>query len=238
LQTATILSKSERLALKELKSLDNIIIKPADKGGNIVLLNRQEYINMCMIHLDDKSCYRTLPSDLTNTFLSELNILLADAKTQQVITVDEQKFLIPHPNPTVATFYCLPKVHKGTRPPPGRPIVSGNNSLTERLDKILHAMDVLLQGWKIIHGVAILSCSLGNNESNPYSLYGWVTKDQLSCQWEVLSEGNQKWSDIQECEGLVPRQLQSSTEVKQSNTGRNKGEGDIGTKKTLKAMKK
>ncbi|CAH2293862.1 Hypothetical predicted protein [Pelobates cultripes] len=80
-QTSDIsnLSPCKRKALKELKQQMDIIIKPADKGGNIVLVNRPEYVNMCMSHLDDKTHYRTLPSDPTTNFVGKLVTLLNDA---------------------------------------------------------------------------------------------------------------------------------------------------------------
>lgn len=44
-------------------------------------------------------------------------------------------------NPQIPTFYALPKIHKGTKPLKGRPIVSGINSVTQNvgiyLDQVL-----------------------------------------------------------------------------------------------------
>ncbi|CAH2219836.1 Hypothetical predicted protein, partial [Pelobates cultripes] len=149
--TTSNLSFMERKALKDLQQQTEIIIKPADKGGNIVLMNRSEYVAMCMSHLDDSTHYRTLPLDPTKNFIRELDTLLNDALTKQVINLDEFRFLLPHKNPTIATFYCLPKIHKRTWPPPGRPIVSGNNCLTQPLskfiEKILHPMVLTLPSY-------------------------------------------------------------------------------------------
>ena len=39
-------------------------------------------------------------------------------------------------------FYILPKIHKNKFPPPGRPIVSSVNSLTEKISMLL---DIILQ---------------------------------------------------------------------------------------------
>ncbi|CAH2282575.1 Hypothetical predicted protein [Pelobates cultripes] len=69
----------EQKALKELKTLDNVIIKPADKGGNIVLLNRDMYIDMCMAHISDESNYSVLPSDPTASYIREFEALLSKA---------------------------------------------------------------------------------------------------------------------------------------------------------------
>ncbi|CAH2283625.1 Hypothetical predicted protein [Pelobates cultripes] len=145
------LSFAERRALQDFKQQTDLIIKPADKGGNIVLMKRSEYVDMCMCHLNDISYYRILSSDPTSTYVNELETLLHDALNQQIINQDELIFLLPNKTPTIATFYCLPKIHKGTRPPPGRPIVSGNNCLTEALskfvEKILHPLVLKLPSY-------------------------------------------------------------------------------------------
>ncbi len=38
------LTKEERKALKELKSNTNIVIKKADKGSAVIIMNRDDYI--------------------------------------------------------------------------------------------------------------------------------------------------------------------------------------------------
>ncbi|CAH2305628.1 Hypothetical predicted protein [Pelobates cultripes] len=63
------LSYAENQALKELSSDKNIIIKPSEKGGNIVILEKDMYIDMCMIHLNDTSCYQKLKGDPTKKYL-------------------------------------------------------------------------------------------------------------------------------------------------------------------------
>ncbi|CAH2223725.1 Hypothetical predicted protein [Pelobates cultripes] len=83
------LTINERKALKELKSLDNVIIKPADKGGKIVLLNRDMYIDMCMAHLSDASNYSVLPSDPTEIYIKEFEALLITALEQRIINMEE-----------------------------------------------------------------------------------------------------------------------------------------------------
>ncbi|XP_063297656.1 olfactory receptor 2D2-like [Pelobates fuscus] len=78
------LTFNERKALNELKMLDDVIIKPADKGGNIVLLNCDMYIEMCMAHLNDKNNYSILPSDPTEAYIKELENLLMKAMEQKI----------------------------------------------------------------------------------------------------------------------------------------------------------
>ena len=47
------LSKDERKALKELQSDTLIVILPADKGRSTVILNREDYLEKCMNHINN-----------------------------------------------------------------------------------------------------------------------------------------------------------------------------------------
>ncbi|KAJ8023245.1 hypothetical protein HOLleu_35605 [Holothuria leucospilota] len=51
------LSSQERQALRELRSKENIVIKPVDKGGAIVLQNREDYISEEHRQLADNSFF-------------------------------------------------------------------------------------------------------------------------------------------------------------------------------------
>ena len=47
------LSKNERKVLKELQSDTSILILPADKGRSTVILNREDYLEKFMDHIDN-----------------------------------------------------------------------------------------------------------------------------------------------------------------------------------------
>ena len=57
------LSVEQRKAIVDLENDDSIIIKPADKGGPIVIMNSDDYINACFDTLADPNFYEELPSD-------------------------------------------------------------------------------------------------------------------------------------------------------------------------------
>lgn len=67
-----------------------------------------------------------------------LVILLTHARNSEWITDSEMKYMTVE-HPSVATFYLLPKVHKPPFDnPPGRPIISGNGTLTEPASKFVY----------------------------------------------------------------------------------------------------
>ena len=58
------LSKAERKALKELQSDTSIVVLPADKGRSTVILNREDYLEKCMDHINNDP-YQLLKKDPT-----------------------------------------------------------------------------------------------------------------------------------------------------------------------------
>lgn len=119
--------------LEVIKSLENekeLIVKPSDKGGNTVILDRDQYLSMCKRLLDDKTCYEGLPRDPTEMFQKELLGILETSKRNELINHDEFDFLYPR-FPRVVTFYSLPKHNKRLSPLKGRPIVSGIDCLSQ-----------------------------------------------------------------------------------------------------------
>ena len=47
------LSKEERKALKELQSDTSIVLSPAEKGRPTAILNREDYLEKCMDHINN-----------------------------------------------------------------------------------------------------------------------------------------------------------------------------------------
>ncbi|XP_071504653.1 uncharacterized protein [Diadema antillarum] len=124
------LPKEERQALSSLKNRSDIIIKPADKGSAVVVMDRQQYIDEAMKHLRNPSHYTLLDFDPTNNFSQQIQSTLDDMKEHEHLTKKAHKFLSPV-NAKPARFYLLPKIHKPGNP--GRPILSGNGSPTENI---------------------------------------------------------------------------------------------------------
>ena len=119
-------------ALKELSANKNIVIKPADKGGATVIQNRADYVAEGLRQLGDQVFYKPLDSDLTTEHNTKIIAHLDNMLKRGEITERVARFLVTE-EPRTAQLYLLPKVHKNVTPVPGRPIVSANESPTERV---------------------------------------------------------------------------------------------------------
>ncbi|XP_041438006.1 uncharacterized protein LOC121399985 [Xenopus laevis] len=74
-------TKEERTALRGLRENSSIIVKPADKGGAVVVLDYKYYKTELLGQLSDASCYCKLSYDPTFKFQNQLKILLEEACT-------------------------------------------------------------------------------------------------------------------------------------------------------------
>ena len=81
------LSPQEIKAIRELTGDKSIIIKPADKGGAIVILDRLDYLREGYKQLSDTNFYRHLEEDLTSEHVREIS--LAVEQMFQDFEIDE-----------------------------------------------------------------------------------------------------------------------------------------------------
>ena len=130
------LRKTELTALNSLKNNRDIVIKKADKGSAVVILNRKDYIREGLRQLNDTNFYEEQDVDLTNYHINLVKIQVENMLKSKEIDSKCAEYLITE-NPRTANFYLLPKIHKGTIPPPGRPIVSANDCPTERISQFV-----------------------------------------------------------------------------------------------------
>ncbi|KAM7176581.1 uncharacterized protein RBU57_002185 [Macrochelys suwanniensis] len=128
------LSRAEHNAINSLRNNSNIIIKKADKGGAVVIMNKLEYEQEAVRQLCNSTFYRPLSSDPTEEYQKKLHHLLQKlpGKAQEQICTDT--FLEPRPG----AFYLLPKIHKPGNP--GRPIISGIGTLTAGLSGYIDSL--------------------------------------------------------------------------------------------------
>ncbi|XP_073517629.1 uncharacterized protein [Phyllobates terribilis] len=79
------MSKEERVALEHLKNLPNVVIKPADKGGNLVIWPNDLYEKQAAKILEFPGCYQKLTFNPLTQFQSQLIEILEKAFEDNVI---------------------------------------------------------------------------------------------------------------------------------------------------------
>lgn len=135
------LSPELRYSLNCLRKNQDIIIKPADKGGNVCILDREHYISEAERQLDNKKYYiTTSPNEVNNNkLIRELNTILFTIHERGLLTHKQLDYLKAKPEDKPRYFYLLPKIHKPTSKwpspymPEGRPIVGNCESITRRI---------------------------------------------------------------------------------------------------------
>lgn len=117
---------------KQLSNNQSLIIKEADKGGNVGVWPVEMYVIEAKRQLNNNTCYLPLPTDPTEHSKKKMDTILRTGKQFRILAKSEVDFLTVE-RPVVPTFYLVPKVHKSLTNPPGRPIVSGIGGLCENV---------------------------------------------------------------------------------------------------------
>ena len=143
-------SKHERQAIITLRKNTDIVIKPADKGGAIVIMNKEDYIKEGERQLSNTTHYQKVDNikKLRQKFIKEVEHSLRSLKSKEYINEDIFKILFRN-NPRTSNLYLLPKIHKKDNP--GRPIINSVGSLTETIsalvDEILRKYSKLAKSY-------------------------------------------------------------------------------------------
>ena len=144
-------SKEEWQAMRELANDRIIVIKQADKGSCVVVLDRSDYIAGAEKQLSDQNVYRDV--DFKDKILQDLadssNKLFQNLKRKGSITGKELKyFTIDFKKATnLGKFYLLPKIHKRLENVPGRPVISNCGTSTEKVSEL---KPVMQSSWPYI----------------------------------------------------------------------------------------
>ena len=152
------LSDMERQGLEELQQSTAIIIKPADKGSAIVILDRAQYVQEALRQLENTEYYQPLAAPMYLDTAAQIKGIVEAMTNNKIISPKQGKYLIGEEAPRKRLFYLLPKIHKApeTWPipfkiPPGRPIVSdcGSESywVAEFLDYYLNPLSILHESY-------------------------------------------------------------------------------------------
>ncbi len=148
------LSQGERAALRDLKAATDIVIKKADKGNTIVVMDTDFYRDKLVLedHLNTPT-YSIAPVNSDKNVFKELTKVVE--KHRNCLTEKETQFIL-NKDWKSSNFYVLPKIHKnkkiaekfaGTNAEyaemdtpkdlKGRPITAGPNTPTRGLSELL-----------------------------------------------------------------------------------------------------
>lgn len=152
------LTKLEREAIETLRNNPNIIIKEADKGGTLVVMNKEFYYKKIIDMLHNEEYYEPSDKDCESKILRKIKSLVNNHNNE--LSKKELDYIINFETIS-AHFYGLPKIHKSKliqdeikkqkseyielldpEDLSFRPIVGGPESPTQRLSRLL---DILLK---------------------------------------------------------------------------------------------
>ena len=124
------LKKEEWTAITTLRNNKDIVIKPSDKGGSIVIVNKHDYLQEGLKQLSNRNHDKILEEDPIQEYNNQIFQVLQQAANLNIIDGKTKKTLY-NKSPQCPSFYMLPKIHKPNYP--GRPIVNGIGSITEKI---------------------------------------------------------------------------------------------------------
>ena len=130
------LTKEGYKAVKSLSKNTDIVIKPADKGSAIVILDKQSYISEGERQLHNNQIYEETGSDLTGEVIHRINLHVQNMLERGQISQSTCNYLTNDIDRT-QQFYLLPKFCKDSHNPTGRLIVSGSGGPTEKTSQFV-----------------------------------------------------------------------------------------------------
>ena len=101
--------------MTRLKENENILIKKADKGSNVVIQNKADYKEEVLRQLSESKFYKEINKNLTSSQRKQVQEFIGELYTKKEISEQTFKFLLTGDNRT-SVFYMLPKIHKNILP--------------------------------------------------------------------------------------------------------------------------
>ena len=103
------MSYLERQAITTLEQREDIILKEADKGSSVVIMNKEFYISKAEEIIHDQLAYQQIQSDEDTKLMKKIQNFVVEYETE--LTKKEISYLT-HFEFKTSNLYCLPKVHK------------------------------------------------------------------------------------------------------------------------------
>lgn len=147
------LTKEQQTELRSLQNMHNVIFSKSDKGGAIIISNKDQYINEGLRQLNSihyKEVNKPNLTDIKRVLLKRVNGMFDNGEIDRT-TLD---FLSGPPNkePKLGRLFLLPKIHKLSEDviqgiknqsiivnelPISRPIISQCNCVSERVSQFI-----------------------------------------------------------------------------------------------------
>ena len=105
------LTMREITALRTLSRDTSRVIKPADKGGATVVMDKEDYIKACESHLSDTKFYSTPPHTDDFDYAVRTRLIVGRMKRLGMISDSTEEFCSDIEG-NERLFYGLPKAHK------------------------------------------------------------------------------------------------------------------------------
>ena len=129
-------TKAEHLALENLRKDKDCIIITVDKGVDLIVIDKTEYITICEDLLQDNSVCQHLSKDTNPNIHRELIKILQDYNNNNFISETEYILLKPPgSNSPAGRIYGLPRIHKNNMPM--HPIISACGTATKAIGKFI-----------------------------------------------------------------------------------------------------
>ena len=116
-ESGSPLTKKHLVALKELRTREDILLSKPDKGAGVVPMNKNDYVEkMTLILSDDSKFIRSKDGkDRTSTAEAQMTDCLKRLKHQDIITKEIFEEIKPL-GAVTSRLYGLPKIHKPNAP--------------------------------------------------------------------------------------------------------------------------
>ena len=127
------LTRDENSAFYELLHNKDIVIRPADKGSGIVVVDKDSYIQSLQKEMEDSISYEATDHDQVEEVQKKVKKLVSKMHREGAISDDLKQYLMPR-YAQKGKLKGNPKLHKPNAP--YRTIVSGIGTPTEKLAEV------------------------------------------------------------------------------------------------------
>ena len=87
------ITRTEEKAIKELLDENEIVIRPADKGPGITIIDTKDYRDMIFQKLSDSSTYKQTSEDHTKKMTNKINRTVNDLFKRGVVDSDLKHYM-------------------------------------------------------------------------------------------------------------------------------------------------